>query len=181
LNVGPVTATNRPSRRTAAAVDVGDRAPDFTLQSVDGCRIESFTLSDSLRPREFVVLNFYVDDFSPVCTTQLCELSDLDVFGVLDGVRTWGIAPDGPYAHKEFIDEHGIDFPLLCDTAQRVAEAYDVLREEKDGFERVPERSMVLVDGDRRVRYRWVAGDNWDEWTDEPYREIKRTIEGIRE
>ncbi len=115
---------------------VGETAPDFTLQGVDGFRIETVTL--------------------------------------------WGLAPDGPYAHKEFIDEHGIEFPLLCDTAGRVAEAYDILYEEFDGFERVPERSLFLVDGDRRVRVRWVADDNWEEWTDEPLREIKAEIEAIR-
>jgi peroxiredoxin len=161
-------------------VEVGEKAPDFTLQGVDDFLIDSFTLSDHLDSDEFVVLNFYVYDFSPVCTTQLCELSNLDVFEMVDGVTTWGIAPDGPYAHKEFIDEYDIPVPLLCDTAQRVAQAYDVLYDEKDGFERVPERSLFLIDGDRRVRVRWVAADNHQEWTNAPYRKVKNTIDDIR-
>lgn len=127
-------------------VDVGDTAPDFTLQGVDRWRIESFTLGDAIEDGGFAVLSFYVYDFSPVCTTQLCELDGMDLFELEEGVRLFGIAPDGPYAHKEFIDEHDISYPLLCDTAERVAEAYDVLHEEKDGFERVPKRSMFLVD-----------------------------------
>lgn len=49
-------------------VGVGETAPDFTLQGVDGFRITSFTLSERLRRDEFVVLSFYVYDFSPVCT-----------------------------------------------------------------------------------------------------------------
>lgn len=161
-------------------VAVGDRAPDFTLQGVDGFRITSFSLSEELRDAEFVVLSFYVYDFSPVCTTQVCELNGLGVFEMLDDVTLWGIAPDGPYAHKAFIDEHDISFPLLCDTAQRVAEDYDVLHAEKDGFERVPERALFLVDADRRVQVRWVADDNWDEWTNEPFREIKSRIDELR-
>jgi len=161
-------------------VEVGDTAPDFTLQGVDGFRIEEFSLSEQLRRSEFVVLSFYVYDFSPVCTKQMCELSNLDIFEMVEDVTMWGLAPDGPYAHKEFIDEHGIDFPLLCDTAQRVAEAYDVLYEEFDGFERVPKRSLFLIDGDRTVRVRWVTADNWDEWSNEPFREIKATIEESR-
>jgi peroxiredoxin len=161
-------------------VEVGDTAPDFTLQGVDDFRITSFALSEQLRQTEFVVLSFYVYDFLPVCTSQLCELSDLDIFEMLDDVTLWGIASDGPYAHKAFIDEQDIACPLLCDTAQRVAEAYDVLDEEKDGFDRVIERSMFLVDSDRRVQVRWVAADNWDEWSDEPIREIKTTVEELR-
>jgi len=161
-------------------VAVGETAPDFTLQGGDGFRVETFNLSEQLRRSGFVVLSFYVYDFSPVCTEQMCELSNLDVLEMVDDVTLWGLAPDGPYAHKEFIDEHGIEFPLLCDTAGRVAEAYDVLYEEFDGFERVPERSLLLVDGDRRVRVRWVADDNWEEWTNEPLRETKAEIEEIR-
>ena len=161
-------------------VGVGDRAPDFTLQGVDDFRITEFSLREELLRSNFVVLSFYVYDFSPVCTEQVCELSNLDVFEMVDDVTMWGLAPDGPYAHKEFIDEHGIDFPLLCDTAGRVAEDYDVLYEEIDGFERVPKRSLFLIDSDQRVRVRWVAEDNWDEWSNEPFRDIKDTIEDIR-
>lgn len=161
-------------------VEVGETAPDFTLQGVDDFRIREFDLSERLRREDFVVLSFYVYDFSPVCTEQVCELENLDIFEMVDDITMWGIAPDGPYAHKQFIDEHGISFPLLCDTAQRVAEEYDVLYEEVDGFERVTRRSLFLVDGDREVRVRWVAQDNWDEWSNEPFREIKRTIDDIR-
>lgn len=161
-------------------VEVGETAPDFTLQGVDDFRITSFSLSDQLRTAEFVVLSFYVYDFSPVCTEQLCELTNLDVFEMVDDITLWGVAPDGPYAHKRFIDEHDIRFPLLCDTAQRVAADYDVLYEDYEGFERVPKRSLFLIDGDREVRVRWVAEDNWDEWSNAPFRDITATIEEIR-
>lgn len=161
-------------------VAVGDEAPDFTLQGVDRFRITEFSLADQLRKHEFVILSFYVYDFSPVCTDQLCELTNLDVFDMVDDVTLWGIAPDGPYAHKKFIDEQDIEFPLLSDTAQRVAEAYDVLHEELDGFERVPKRSLFLIDDDQTVQVRWEAGDNWDEWSTKPFREILNRIESIR-
>lgn len=137
-------------------------------------------MSEQLRRDEFVVLGFYIYDFSPVCTDQMCELANVDIFEMLDDVTLWGLAPDGPYAHKAFIDDQDISCPLLCDTAQRVAEAYDVLHEEKDGFERVPKRSLFLIDSDRRVRVRWVAEDNWDEWSSDPIREIKATIDEHR-
>lgn len=161
-------------------VDVGETAPDFTLKGVDNFRIREFSLSKQLHESDFVVLSFYVFDFSPVCTEQMCELDNLDIFGMVEDVTMWGVAPDGPYSHKQFIDEHGISFPLLCDTAQRVAEEYDVLYEEYDGFERVTKRALFLVDSDRTVRARWVAEDNWEEWSNKPFGEIKATIEDIR-
>jgi len=30
------------------------------------------------------------------------------------------------------------------------------------------------------VRVRWVAEGNWDEWTDDPFREIKAEVQKIR-
>lgn len=161
-------------------VEVGETAPDFTLKGVDTFRIRSFTLSDQLLENEFVVLSFYVYDFSPVCTEQMCELDSLDIFEMYDEVEAWGLGTDGPYSHKEFIDEYDISLPLLCDSAGRVAEAYDVLHDEYDGFERVPHRSLFLIDDDRRVLAQWVAEDNHDEWSTEPLREIKTTIEELR-
>lgn len=161
-------------------VQVGETAPDFTLKGVDDFRIREFTLSEQLRGADFVVLSFYVYDFSPVCTEQMCELDNLDLFEMVEDITVWGLAPDGPYAHKQFIDEHGISVPLLCDTAQRVAEDYDVLYDEYDGFERVTKRSLFLVDSDRQVRARWVADDNWDGWSNKPLSDIKNTIEEIR-
>ena len=98
-------------------VEIGEQAPDFTLKGVDDFRIREFTLSDHLRGNGFVVLSFYVFDFSPVCTEQVCELDNLDLFEMVEDVTLWGLAPDGPYSHKQFIDQHSISFPLLCDTA----------------------------------------------------------------
>jgi peroxiredoxin len=46
---------------TAAAVEVGDKAPDFDLPSTKG---KTFKLSD-LAGKKNVVIQFYVIDFSP--------------------------------------------------------------------------------------------------------------------
>jgi peroxiredoxin len=118
---------------------------DFSLRGVDSFRIGTFSPSDQPRRNDFVVLSCYAYDFSPVCTEQVCELHNLDVFGMVDDATLWGLAPDGPYAHKEFIDEHDIEFPLLCDTAGRVAGAY-VLYE---GIRRLelPERRLATLAG----------------------------------
>src|SRR3954467_8840815 len=100
--------------------DVGDPAPDFTLESTDG----PFRLSDQRGRR--VVLLFYPGDFTPVCTRQFhsygeraAELDALDA--VIVGISAQDVA-----SHDEFCSAHAIPVPLLADTDKAVAKAYGV-------------------------------------------------------
>lgn len=98
----------------------------------------------------------------------MVEVGDTAPDFTLTGVDDWRI------------DEHDISYPLLCDTAEDVAEAYNVLCEEYDGFERVPKRSLFLVDDQRRIQLRWVADDNWDDWSTTPLNRVKNRIDELR-
>lgn len=158
---------------------VGDIAPDFTLQGVSDGEISEYTLSDYTDDGA-VVLTFYVFDFSPVCTPHTCDVSELDWLQFEEDVSLFGISPDGPYSHMKFQEEHPISYPLLCDTTQEVGEAYDVLNPEKDGFKRVHQRSLFLIGENREVQYRWVANDNWDEWSSSPLHELRTRLSEIR-
>ena len=53
-------------------VNVGDKAPDFTLQSQTG---ENVTLSQFYGKKN-VVLYFYPKDESPGCTREACTFRD---------------------------------------------------------------------------------------------------------
>lgn len=159
---------------------IGDVVPDFTLEGVDeNGDIETYRLSE-LTDDAVAVLNVYVYDFSPVCTEQVCDISELEWLSINDDVNVVGISGDGPYAHQQFIADNRIGYPLLCDTAEEIIEALGVLHEEKDGLRRVPQRSMFLVDSDRRLRWKWIAEDNWDAWDSGPIEALNDTIAGLR-
>lgn len=100
-------------------LDVGDPAPDFTLESDSG---ETVRLGD-LRGRR-VVLYFYPKDDTSGCTKEACGFRDeRDAFENRD-VTVLGVSPDGVASHVKFRDKYELNFPLLADPDHAVAEAY---------------------------------------------------------
>jgi thioredoxin-dependent peroxiredoxin len=123
--------------------DVGQPAPDFTLDGTDG----PFRLSDHRGRR--VVLLFYPGDFTPVCTRQFCSYAERaeDVEG-LDAVVV-GISSQDLDSHERFAAKHGLNIPLLADGDCAVAKAYGA-------YARVigTRRSVVIVDEEGIIRHR---------------------------
>jgi peroxiredoxin len=146
----------------------GERAPEFTLPGVHDGEIRTYTLSE-LTDGQALVLGVYVYDYSPVCTAQVCDIADYEWLTLRDDVQVVGVSGDGPYAHMEFAEDHEIGYPLLCDTAEKLCERYGVLHEgTRDGFSRVPKRSLFLISPDERVEFAWVADGNWHDWNPDP-------------
>jgi peroxiredoxin Q/BCP len=103
------------------ALDVGDKAPDFTLPRQDG---EPVSLS-GLRGQS-VVLYFYPKADTPGCTTQACGVRDHRADYEAAGAVVLGVSPDPVKRVAAFDDKHGLSFPLLADEDHAVAEAYGV-------------------------------------------------------
>jgi peroxiredoxin len=141
-------------------IPVGSEAPDFALTGTDGESIGEYRLSNHLAEGP-VVLAFYPQDFSPVCTEELCTLHEGDFFSFVPGVDIFGISTDGVYSHREFVRQHDLGFPLLSDGEGSTAESYGVrYAEPHERFgARVTKRSLFVVDTDRRVQYAWATDD----------------------
>ena len=103
------------------AVEVGNPAPDFTLDSDAG---EPVTLS-SLRGKP-VVLYFYPKDDTPGCTKQACGIRD--AWGEFErrGAVVLGVSPDSDASHVSFKQKFDLPFTLLADPDHAIAEAYGV-------------------------------------------------------
>lgn len=160
-------------------VEVGDPAPSFELTGVspEG-EIRTYSL-DELTAGTPLAMVVYAYDFSPVCTDQMCSIDDMEFLTFTDGVRVVGVSGDGPYSHKKFANEHSLSYPLLADTDRSVCADYGVLNTIKDGANAVPQRSLFLIDPEQRIRYKWVAGDNWDTWSPHPLQELKRQLDDL--
>ncbi len=123
---------------------VGDRAPEFELQSTRG----SVRLGDRLA-KGAVLLVFYPGDGTPVCTKQLCDYRDnLDVFSEL-GVQVLAVNPEPLSSHEKFADAFDLPFPLLSDPERKVCDAFGA-----SGLFGMTKRSLFLIRGDGKVLYR---------------------------
>jgi mycoredoxin-dependent peroxiredoxin len=134
------------------AVEVGSKAPDFTLNDYNK---QAVTLS-SFQGEKAVLLVFYPFAFSGICTGELCQLRDEFAAYDSDVVQVLGVSVDTPFSLKAWADQQGYQFPLLSDfwPHGKVAQAYGVFNEDAG----LAVRGTFLIDKDGVVRFAEVNG-----------------------
>jgi peroxiredoxin Q/BCP len=104
----------------ARGIQVGDKAPDFTLPSQSGDEVR---LSDRLGER-VVVLYFYPKDNTSGCTAEACAFRDSYETFTDAGAEVIGVSSDSADKHASFAGQHNLPFTLLADQGGRVRKSY---------------------------------------------------------
>jgi peroxiredoxin Q/BCP len=113
---------NITNERTKGKVQVGDKAPDFTLVSASGKQV---SLSDFLGQKS-VVLYFYPKDNTAGCTAEACSFRDsYEVFKEA-GAEVIGVSSDSVESHQGFAQQHRLPFILLSDEGGALRKRYGV-------------------------------------------------------
>ncbi len=107
-------------------LNVGDKAPDFTLMDKDG---QAVSLNDFIGKK--IVLYFYPKDNTPGCTRQACAFAGLYKEFQSRGVEVIGISKDSVSSHVKFAEKYNLPFVLLADPDRAAIEAYGVWQEKK--------------------------------------------------
>ena len=102
------------------ALNVGDRAPDFSVADTLGNIV---TLA-SLKGKR-VVLYFYPRDNTPGCTKEACGFRDNYAQFQAKNTLIFGVSTDDAKSHQKFTEKFDLPFPLLCDVDAQVATAYE--------------------------------------------------------
>ena len=91
-------------------LNVGDKAPEFTLTADDGTPV---SLADYRGQK--LVIYFYPKADTPGCTKQACSFRDN--YGIYEekGIIVIGISYDSPESHKKFKQKYNLPFILLSD------------------------------------------------------------------
>jgi peroxiredoxin len=136
-------------------VDVGAKAPDFTLPNQDRQQV---TLSEQLKNGP-VVLAFFPAAFSGVCTKEMCTFRDsMSELNKASGT-VLGVSTDTFFALKAWGDQQKLTFPLLSDYNKDVIRKYDVVNPDMVGLRDISKRAVFVIGRDGTVKHREVLDD----------------------
>ena len=133
-------------------LEVGQRAPQFTLPDQDGTEVSLQELAGNP-----VVVYFYPKDDTSGCTTQACGIRDQWSEFEEAGAVVLGISPDDVDSHARFAAKNDLPHRLLADPERTVIEEYgawgtkSMYGKEYQGVI----RSTVLVGPDGTVAEVW--------------------------
>ncbi len=148
------------------SLQLGDTAPDFTASTSEGDVSFHDWAGDS-----WVVFFSHPADFTPVCTTELGRVGQLQDEWAARGVKVIALSVDSAEDHKswkpdiEGYSNTTVDYPIIADQDRQVAELYDMIHPQEDDSSSV--RSVFVIDPKKKIRlsltYPKSVGRNFDE------------------
>lgn len=130
-------------------LSIGQKAPLFSLYNSDKQKV---SLEDF--KGKSVLLLFYPQAFTGVCTKELCSVRDnIAMYNNVDA-QVLGISVDSVFTLQKYKEEQEFNFPLLSDFNKEVSDAYGCLYENWIfDMKGVSKRSAFVIDGEGLIRY----------------------------
>ncbi len=148
------------------AVRLGDEAPDFSAETTAGPINFHEWLGDS-----WGVLFSHPADFTPVCTTELGAVANIEEEFKKRGVKIIALSVNSVGDHEGWIADINetqnahVDFPLIADPDRKVAALYDMIH--PNALDNMTVRSVFVIGPDKKVKltltYPASTGRNFDE------------------
>ena len=153
-------------------LEVGQKAPVFSLYNSEKNKV-----SLEEQKGKTVLLLFFPQAFTSVCTKELCNVRDGITAYNNANAAVFGISVDSIFTLAKFKEDQNLNFPLLSDFNKEVSTAYGALYE-VFGFEMrgVSKRAAFIIDKEGVLQYAEVL-ENASEVPD--FNAIKAVIESI--
>lgn len=150
---------------------VGNKAPDFHMNTCDGnsCKFGEVSLDDY--KGKWLVLFFYPLNFTIVWPTELTGYSKRsDEFAKLNA-ELLSVSVDSEHSHKAWIQSSlgEVNFPMASDMTKEVSRDYGVLIED----EGIALRGLFIIDPEGIIRYATVHDLDVGRSVDETLRVLK--------
>ncbi|KAF7791708.1 hypothetical protein EIP86_002732 [Pleurotus ostreatoroseus] len=158
------------------ALRLGTIAPDFVAESTEGTIKFHEWIGDS-----WCMFFSHPGDFTPVCTTELADISHRAPQFLARGVKVIGISADALQEHYEWIDdiiEIGnktaptcVEYPIIADPLKEVSTLYEMIDEGSNSNVSDAEyhtiRTVFIIDPKKTIRamllYPASVGRDFDE------------------
>ncbi|MEA4900778.1 TlpA disulfide reductase family protein [Desulfitobacterium sp.] len=123
-NSRPNSTSENKDQGLSVGLEVGNLAPDFELQTLDG---KTITLS-SLKGKKFI-LNFWAS-WCPPCRQEMPDMEKFYTDNHQNGIEILGVnltsAEKSRTDVPTFIEGNGITFPVVLDESGKVGQLYKV-------------------------------------------------------
>lgn len=147
-------------------LQLGDTVPNFTQQSSEG-EINFYDWAGD----SWVVFFSHPADYTPVCTTELGEVSRLKSEFEKRNAKVIALSVDDAESHKGWINDINetqnttVNYPILADVDKKVSDLYGMIHPNANA--KVTVRTVFVIDPQRKLRltitYPPSTGRNFDE------------------
>ncbi|MCA8983212.1 MAG: peroxiredoxin [Planctomycetaceae bacterium] len=130
-------------------MNIGDEAPDFQEITHTGTEISL----REFRGKQVVVLFFYPQDGTPVCTREACGFRDAYEEFASAGAVVIGVSRNSQQSHQRFAANYQLPFHLLSDSSGKLRQLFEV----PDTWGLIPSRVTFVIDRQGVIRHIFSA------------------------
>jgi peroxiredoxin len=139
---------------TRAALDIGDRAPDFTADAALGGSVYRYSLAESLKKGP-VVLYFFPAAFSEGCSTEAHYFAEAAAEFKSLGASVVGVSADDIETLSKFsVQACQSKFPVASDQNQSVMKSFDAVMQTRPEY---ANRISYVIAPDGKVVYEYIS------------------------
>jgi alkyl hydroperoxide reductase subunit AhpC len=148
------------------ALQLGDTVPNFTQASSEG-DIDFYTWAGD----QWVVFFSHPADYTPVCTTELGEVSKLIPEFEKRNAKVIALSVDDTDSHKGWIADINetqkttVNYPIIADVDKKVSDLYGMIHPNANA--KLTVRTVFVIDPNKKLRltitYPPSTGRNFDE------------------
>ena len=152
-----------------AALDIGERAPDFTTSAALGGSVYSYSLSGSLKKGP-VVLYFFPAAFSEGCSTEAHYFAEaVGEFKSL-GASVVGVSADDIETLTKFsVQACQSRFPVASDQSQSVMKSFDAVMQTRPEY---ANRISYVIAPDGKILYEYMSLN--------PTKHVEKTLQALK-
>ena len=139
-------------------ITVGSTVPELVLSAYHRGEAD-FVPCTLFGHDRWIVLFFYPRDFTFVCPTELAAFAELAEAFAAEDADLVAASTDSAWSHKAWFESHAqlgdVDYPVLADTTQELAEAFGVLTADGSAL-----RGTFVIDPNGVVRHASITDQN---------------------